>query len=107
METTRIFKTLIELGKSHGYLTFEEINRGIPSTAISPTIIDGFFAKLEELGIPVVENEKDALPKPVPGHHEHEKKEDDDDITNPVKMYLSEMAKEEIQTKIKKMGYKY
>ncbi|MBN1622606.1 MAG: sigma-70 family RNA polymerase sigma factor [Endomicrobiales bacterium] len=87
-----VFKELIELGKNHGYLTYDEINRSIPGAVISPDKIDEFFGALDELGIAVVEKEKDYTEK-VSEVAESAPKEDEDEITNPVRMYLSEMAK--------------
>ena len=92
------FKELIALAKQHGYLTYDEINRGIPGTAVSADEIDKFFGVLEDLGIPVTEQEKEEHPKhepaaehtPVPAAPH---KSEEDEITNPVRMYLSEMAK--------------
>ncbi|MFH1369319.1 MAG: sigma-70 family RNA polymerase sigma factor [Elusimicrobiota bacterium] len=91
-----MFKELIQLGKEHGYLTYDEINRGIPGTSVPAEEIDKFFGMLDDLGIPVVEQEKEETPKQevvvehsaAPVH-----KSEEDEITNPVRMYLSEMAK--------------
>jgi len=91
-----IFKGLIEMGKEHGFLTYEEINRGIPGSVVSSEAIDDFFGTLDSLGIPVVEREKDAAAPvaPVETHEEEAPSaETEDEITNPVRMYLSEMAK--------------
>jgi RNA polymerase primary sigma factor len=88
-----IFKGLIELGKRHGYLTYDEINRGIPGTAVSAEEIDKFFGILDDLGIPVVEQEKEEVHKTETVEPGIVHKSEEDEITNPVRMYLSEMAK--------------
>jgi RNA polymerase primary sigma factor len=93
-----IFKELIEMGKAHGYLTYDEINRGIPGTAVSAEEIDKFFATLDDLGIPVTEQEKEethkpSAPEPAEQSPGLSHKSEEDEITNPVRMYLSEMAK--------------
>ncbi len=91
-----IFKELIEMGKEHGYLTYEEINKGMPGTTVSPEEIDEFFVALDDLGIPVVEQEKEYAPKAPEApevHVEAAPRQTEDEITNPVRMYLSEMAK--------------
>jgi RNA polymerase primary sigma factor len=92
-----VFKELIDLGKEHGYLTYDEINRNIPGTVVSPEKIDQFFGALEELGIPVVEKGKTPPPKASEHFIEepalNNKHDEEDEITNPVRMYLSEMAK--------------
>ena len=93
---SNVFKSLIEMGKEHGYLTYDEINKGIPRTVISPEQIDGFFGQLDDLGISVVEQEKEAHAKAavVEQHEEAAPKHtSDDESINPVRMYLSEMAK--------------
>lgn len=89
-----IFKELIVMGKEHGFLTYDEINRGIPGTIISSEEIDDFFVMLDDLGIPVVEEEKDFLGR-IPDAAEEAPKEElsEDEVINPVRMYLSEMAK--------------
>jgi len=89
-----VFKDLIELGKEHGYLTYDEINRGIPGTTVSSGEIDEFFGALDNLGITVVDQEKDYLPKePAEIVEELPKEAHEDEVINPVRMYLSEMAK--------------
>jgi RNA polymerase primary sigma factor len=92
----KVFQNLIEIGKEHGFLTYEEINNGLPGAAMTPEQIDQFLGTLDDLGIAVVDHEKDqpAEKAPAPSaiadtpHHDTS-----EEITNPVKMYLSEMAK--------------
>lgn len=90
-----VFKGLIEMGKEHGYLTYDEINRGIPRTIISSEQIDGFFGALDDLGISVVDQEKEAHVKSSAEAHEEAQVKHiaEDESINPVRMYLSEMAK--------------
>jgi RNA polymerase primary sigma factor len=92
-----VFKDLVEQGKDNGYLTYNQINQSIPGAVISPDKIDDFFKTLEELGIAVVEKEKDYLEKVTEAQEEPAAaaapKETEDEIRNPVRMYLSEMAK--------------
>ncbi|MCB4792606.1 MAG: sigma-70 family RNA polymerase sigma factor [Elusimicrobia bacterium] len=90
---TDVFKELIELGKSHGFITYDEINKNIPGTVMSPEKIDEFFGTLDELGIAVVDKGKEFTQKPAEVIEVLQKEEDEDEITNPVRMYLSEMAK--------------
>src|SRR3989339_25558 len=89
------FKSLIDAGKEHGFLTYDEINKGIPVTTISADELDKFFGTLDDMGITVVEQQKDFVPKaaemPVQEVQHHQ--ESEEEITNPVRMYLSEMAK--------------
>ncbi|MGA2090093.1 MAG: sigma-70 family RNA polymerase sigma factor [Endomicrobiales bacterium] len=90
------FKDLIEHGKEHGYLTYEEINKTIPGTVMGSDKIDEFFGTLDNLGIPVVEKETDYLTKlrETPSEeHDIAKEISEDEVINPVRMYLTEMAK--------------
>lgn len=90
------FKDLIEHGKEHGYLTYDEINKTIPGDSASSEKIDEFFGTLDNLGISVVEKGKDYLSKlrETPQEdHDIAKDISEDEVINPVRMYLSEMAK--------------
>jgi len=91
---SNVFKELIEMGKEHGYLTYDEINKGIPRTVISAEEIDEFFGALDDLGISVVEQGKDFAGKVhEPVEEAPVKQSGEDEVINPVRMYLSEMAK--------------
>ncbi|MCX5779182.1 MAG: sigma-70 family RNA polymerase sigma factor [Elusimicrobia bacterium] len=95
-KTNNAFKDLIEHGKEHGYLTYDEINKTIPGTVMGSEKIDDFFGALDNLGIPVVEKETDYLTKlrEAPAEeHDIAKDISDDEVINPVRMYLTEMAK--------------
>ena len=107
-KNVKSFQELIDHGKESGFLTYDEINSGMPDSSFPTEEIDDFFVKLEDLGIQVVNNQGEydespaqkneaksaavAVKKPVaektytPTVHE-------EDIMNPVRMYLSEMAK--------------
>ncbi len=91
------FKGLIDIGKEQGYLTFEEINKSIPQKSMVAEKIDSFFVTLEDLGIKVVDNKEYLSEKTKKNHGEAVEQSvkvasEDEDI-NPVRMYLSEMAK--------------
>ena len=45
-------RTLIELGKTKGFLTYGEINDILPDNLGTPDKLEDVFAALEELGIP-------------------------------------------------------
>lgn len=92
-----LFQGLIDIGKEQGYLTYDEINKSIPQKSMVAEKIDSFFVTLEDLGIKVVDNKEylsDKAKKNNGEAVEHSVKvaSDDEDI-NPVRMYLSEMAK--------------
>lgn len=92
-----IFKELIEMGKEHGFLTYDEINKGIPGTAVSSEEIDEFFGALDDLGIPVVDQDRSGgyagAKEPEAVEETVHRETTEDEVINPVRMYLSEMAK--------------
>ncbi|MCL1972846.1 MAG: sigma-70 family RNA polymerase sigma factor [Endomicrobia bacterium] len=92
-----LFQGLIDIGKEQGYLTYEEINKSIPQKSMVAEKIDSFFVTLDDLGIKVVDNKEYLSDKAQKNQGEAVEQTvkaaaDDEDI-NPVRMYLSEMAK--------------
>jgi RNA polymerase primary sigma factor len=84
---------LIELGKEHGYLTLEEINRSLTAANMSSEEIDGLMATLEDLGIEVVSRKKLKVPAASDKDSYTEEWESSPDVSNSIRMYLSEMGK--------------
>ncbi|MCL2484714.1 MAG: sigma-70 family RNA polymerase sigma factor [Endomicrobia bacterium] len=89
-----LFQGLIDIGKEQGYLTYDEINKSIPQQSMVAEKIDSFFVTLEDLGIKVVDN-KEAKSRKSAGEavEQSVKIATEDEEINPVRMYLSEMAK--------------
>src|SRR5437773_5026410 len=52
-------KTLLDLGKRRGFLTFDQVNDYLPDEASSPEKIHGLLESLDELGIELI-NEDEA-----------------------------------------------
>src|SRR3954471_659469 len=52
-------KTLLELGKRRGFLTFDQVNDLLPDDATSPERIHGLLETLDEMGIELI-NEDEA-----------------------------------------------
>src|SRR5579871_3557010 len=52
-------KTLLELGKRRGFLTFDQVNDYLPDEATSPERIHGLLETLDEMGIELI-NEDEA-----------------------------------------------
>ena len=52
-------KTLLDLGKRRGFLTFDQVNDFLPDEASSPEKIHGLLESLDELGIELI-NEDEA-----------------------------------------------
>ena len=44
-------KTLLEKGRKKGFLTYEEMNKGLPEEAVSPARLDSILATLDEMRI--------------------------------------------------------
>lgn len=53
-------KDLVKIGKERGYLTYQEINEQLPDSVVSADQIDKVLAAFDELGIAIVENEKEG-----------------------------------------------
>ncbi len=80
---------LIAMGKSKGFLTYEEVNDGLPDDLLSPDDLDDVMDLFTEKEIQLVDTEEEAAP-------EEEEFDFHDDGSmrspDPVKMYLHEMG---------------
>ncbi len=101
-------KVLIAKGKSMGFLTFDEVNKALPSEASSPEQVEEIIGIFEQLEIAIVDSEKDGKKiavatsepedEPSIGEVGLDLVEDDDGAdyssrsTDPVRMYLREMG---------------
>jgi RNA polymerase primary sigma factor len=92
-------KALITKGKSHGFLTYEEINKLIPDGKVSAEQIDNTLIMFGEMNIKITEEEN--VSKQIVKLKVTEKKTartaqkalpDFGTVTDPVKMYLREMG---------------
>jgi RNA polymerase primary sigma factor len=54
-DTEQHIKILIEKGGKKGFLTYEEMNEGLPEDAVSPTRLDALLATLDEMGIDLLD----------------------------------------------------
>jgi RNA polymerase primary sigma factor len=91
------FQGLIDFGKEQGYLTYDDINKSLPQKSFEAEKIDSFFVTLEDLGIKVIDNKEylsdKAKKKEGEAVEQSVKVTTEDEDINPVRMYLSEMAK--------------
>jgi RNA polymerase primary sigma factor len=91
------FQGLIDFGKEQGYLTYDDINKSLPQKSFAAEKIDSFFVTLEDLGIKVIDNKEylsdKAKKKDGEAIEQSVKVIAEDEDINPVRMYLSEMAK--------------
>ncbi|PQA85635.1 RNA polymerase sigma factor RpoD [Hyphococcus luteus] len=114
-------KKLIKTAKSRGYVTYDELNKVLPSEEVSSEQIEDIMAQLSEMGINVIEHEEDedddnaanddggddgAAPKSRAVAVKDEKKggqvvttntgSSGDRTDDPVRMYLREMGTVEL-----------
>src|ERR1700738_2698103 len=104
-------KTLLDLGKRRGFLTFGQVNDFLPDEASSPEKIHGLLESLDELGIELINEDEAEARLLASGDVDDEPDElvdepDDDDaeltpedldeisrrIDDPVRMYLTQMG---------------
>ncbi|MDR3281796.1 MAG: sigma-70 family RNA polymerase sigma factor [Endomicrobium sp.] len=98
MKKPNLLKNLIAVGKKQGYLTYEYISSNFSRKLVVNEKIDSFLTTLENLGIKVVCAKREYFSdKDIKNNGEAMEQSvkivsEEDDI-NPIKMYLSEMAK--------------
>ncbi|MDB4961883.1 MAG: polymerase, sigma 70 subunit, RpoD subfamily [Myxococcales bacterium] len=104
---------LIELGKTKGFVTYDEVNDHMPEDVVSTDQIDGWLSALGEHGIEIVDgagNRRDALVDAPPTgiaieKEEGEKEVDEDEeyaysrTSDPVRMYLRKMGSVSLLTR--------
>jgi RNA polymerase primary sigma factor len=97
-------KKLIQLGKSNGEITYDEINDILPDKLLNSDKIDDIFILLNQLGIEVVEEstrKTAAAPPPAKKKGSSSSKksstagasEDSSYIDDPIRLYLKEIGK--------------
>ncbi|MEE8430759.1 MAG: RNA polymerase sigma factor RpoD [Candidatus Desulfatibia sp.] len=96
--TKKALKDLISKGKKQGYLTYDEINKALPDTMLSPDQIDDTLILFDDNDIEIIDEKKTKL---IPGARKPANKKsvtsttssvDFGKVTDPVKMYLREMG---------------
>ncbi len=100
-------KVLIAKGKALGFLTFDEVNKALPSEASSPEQVEEIIGIFDQLDIAIVDSEKDGKKMSVSAGEPDDEpiadstldlvdEEDGTDFasrsTDPVRMYLREMG---------------
>jgi RNA polymerase primary sigma factor len=92
-------QTIVSLGRSQGFLTFDQVSQYLPDEDVSPQKLDHLLIALEEKGIDLVEKRapgfddspaqsKSAADEPTILPFEEAPKLSDD----PIRMYLSQMS---------------
>ncbi|MBR4682082.1 MAG: sigma-70 family RNA polymerase sigma factor [Elusimicrobiaceae bacterium] len=89
----KALKNLLAEGKESGFLALEDLNRSFAAAEMSAEDIDGVMGTLDDLGIQVVEQKR---LKSLAAQEKETLSEDwssTPDISNSIRMYLSEMGK--------------
>ena len=89
----------MELGKEHGYVTLEEMNRSLTNASMSSEEIDTLMGTLEDLGIEVVDRKKFKMVAAAEREAYTEEWGATPDVSNSIRMYLSEMGKVPLLTR--------
>ena len=118
-------KTLLDLGKRRGFLTFDQVNDFLPDEASSPEKISGLLESLDELGIELINEDEaesrlaasgesddepdDLVDEPVDDDEDGELTPEDLDeisrrIDDPVRMYLTQMGEIPLLTRDQEIG---
>ena len=98
-QARKALRDLVELGKEHGYITLEEINRSLTNASMSSEEIDTLMGTLEDLGIEVVDRKKFKLVAAAEREAYTEEWDSAPDVSNSIRMYLSEMGKVPLLTR--------
>lgn len=92
-----IVRKLLSMGKSRGFITYDELNAVLPSDEFSPETIDAAISALASADINVVEEGTPMDPAEVPeGVEVAEEPENIGRSDDPVRMYLREMGNVEL-----------
>ena len=118
-------KTLLDLGKRRGFLTFDQVNDFLPDEAGSPEKMQGLVDSIEELGIELINEDEAEARLNASGEADDEPEDifdepDDDDedgeltpedldeisrrIDDPVRMYLTQMGAIPLLTRDQEIG---
>jgi RNA polymerase primary sigma factor len=99
-----MMERLLELGGDKKYLTFDDLNRELPETVVSPDDIEDVLQKLEGSNIPVADSDERLLEQAAVVVSDDEDDALDEDIeldlsagtlektNDPVRLYLREMG---------------
>ncbi len=92
----KALKELVEIGQESGMISLDEINRSLSSNLMSAEEIDGLMGTLEDKGIQVVDEKKS---KSAEKEIITEDWSSSPDISNSIRMYLSEMGRVPLLTR--------
>jgi RNA polymerase primary sigma factor len=99
-----VMQRLLELGGDKKYLTFDDLNRELPETVVSPDDIEDVLQKLEGSNIPVADSDERLIEQAAAVVVDDEDLDVDEDLeldlsagalektNDPVRLYLREMG---------------
>ncbi|MCA1578101.1 MAG: RNA polymerase sigma factor RpoD [Acidobacteria bacterium] len=99
-----VMERLLELGGDKKYLTFDDLNRELPDTVVSPDDIEDVLQKLEGSNIPVADSDERLLEQAAATVADEDEDGLDEDVeldlsagalektNDPVRLYLREMG---------------
>jgi RNA polymerase primary sigma factor len=90
LNMTEVIKTLIEMAREQGHLTYDDINDVVPD-GVSPDELDTLYTKLQSVGIEVTTHAE--VEKVKPEEPEAEEDRSFDSLDDPVRMYMNQMGK--------------
>src|SRR5882672_10166037 len=95
-DLTETIKTLVQLAREHGHVTYDDINDALPE-GLSPKDLDELYTRLRALDIEIVEHTDVERAKPA----EPEEEEDHrlEVLDDPVRMYMNQMGKVPLLTR--------
>ena len=96
-------REMIQIAKKHGYISYREINRTLPTDEFSSEQIEDILSSLSEMGVTVVDHEESeaeeemeaapAAPEPKDAAEKPKETADQASATDdPVRLYLREMG---------------
>ncbi|MGO8675517.1 MAG: RNA polymerase sigma factor RpoD [Limisphaerales bacterium] len=96
LDLNETIKTLLQMAREHGHLTYDEINDVLPD-GVSPEELDDLYMKLRNMEIEIVDHSEMERTKPL------EPDEDEDHrlevLDDPVRMYMNQMGKVPLLTR--------
>ena len=99
LESIPEVKKLVELGKSNGEITYDELNDILPDKILNSDKIDDIFILLNQLGIDVVEEpsrRNDAAPLKKEKTHSKKSSSSPSETgvsDDPIRLYLKQIGK--------------
>ena len=95
-DITEIIKTVIQIAREQGHLTYDDINEVLPD-GVSPDDLDILYTKLHNSGIEVVAHAE--VEKAKPEEPEVEEERSFEALDDPVRLYMNQMGKVPLLTR--------